>query len=131
MNTQVRDFNQKMDTTYKETLWKIKDVETIIESRISEQKVTNLLKDLESRLSSNLKIADERLSASLNSKTEELKSNIEFGQMDSKNKHEELKKEVKRFSMQIESTVKKDVFNMTVVKIDDLKRQIEGEMDDI
>lgn len=33
--------------------------------------------------------------------------------------------------MQIENTVKKDVFNMTVVKIDDLKRSIEGEMDDI
>ena len=36
LTKQVRDFNQKMDTTYKETLWKIKDVEKIMEARISE-----------------------------------------------------------------------------------------------
>ena len=30
-----------------------------------------------------------------------------------------------------ENTVKKDVFNLTVVKIDDLKRSVEGEMDEI
>ena len=38
---------------------------------------------------------------------------------------------VKRFSNQIESTVKVDAFNKVAVKIDDLKRSVEGEMDNI
>ena len=76
-------------------------------------------------------MTDDRIVASLNKNVEELRSQIEFNRVNAENKHDELKKEVKRFSMQIENTVKKDVFNLTVVKIDDLKRSVEGEMDEI
>lgn len=82
-------------------------------------------------MSLNLKMTDDRIVASLNKNVEELRSQIEFNSVNAENKHDELKKEVKRFSMQIENTVKKDVFNLTVVKIDDLKRSVEGEMDEI
>lgn len=37
-------FDEKMTETQKETLWKIQDFHTLMESRISEQKVNDLLR---------------------------------------------------------------------------------------
>ena len=40
---------------HKETLWKIKDLENILDKRISEHKVNSLLDSLEKRLNTKIK----------------------------------------------------------------------------
>lgn len=52
----MKFFEEKITETQKETLWKIKDVEAIIETRISEQKVEDIVKALEAKITLDLKI---------------------------------------------------------------------------
>lgn len=46
----MQKFETEVEDTKKKTLWKIGDVEKLIEQRISEQKVNDLLDSLDTKL---------------------------------------------------------------------------------
>lgn len=50
-----------MTETQKETLWKINDFKSIMESRISEQKVNDIIQQLDLKFQKELKIFDDKL----------------------------------------------------------------------
>ena len=97
MTEHVRDFYEQIEQTRKETVWKIEDVQKIIQSRISSHEVTSMVKDLKSQLSFNLQMVDERINSQLIKDVEELKSKIQFNLENTDTKHEEIRFEVKSF----------------------------------
>jgi hypothetical protein len=76
-------------------------------------------------------MTDERIVGTMTTEFNDLTAKVDNNDVLADKKHMDLKLAVKRFSSQIEDTVKMDIFNQTAVKIDDLKRSVEGEMDNI
>ena len=56
----MKFFEEKIAETQKETLWKIRDVEAIIETRISEQKVDDIVSALDAKLTHDLKMQNDK-----------------------------------------------------------------------
>jgi hypothetical protein len=52
---------KKSGETQKETLWKIRDAEQLLETRISEQKVNDLLLNLKKEIFQDIKLGDDKL----------------------------------------------------------------------
>ena len=78
LSKQVKYFDDKMTETQKETLWKITDFEKLMATRISEQKVKDIVQQLDSRLSSDLKIIDEKINSKLNADINDLTNKVEI-----------------------------------------------------
>lgn len=78
LSKQVKYFDDKMTETQKETLWKITDFEKLMATRISEQKVKDIVQQLDSRLSSDLKITDEKINSKLNADINDLTNKVEI-----------------------------------------------------
>lgn len=68
MTKNVQKFENEVEDTKKKTLWKIGDVEKLIEQRISEQKVNDLLESLDTKLSLEIQMYDTKLSEQLDQK---------------------------------------------------------------
>lgn len=71
---QVKYFNDRNTETQRDTIWKIKDVEKLLNSRISEQKVNTLLTRLSKELTSDMTMADDQLAEKIKAIEQQFKT---------------------------------------------------------
>lgn len=59
------DFEDRIGKTEQQTLWKIRDVETLLETRISDQKVQDMVSKVEQELKKKIELDDTKVNSRL------------------------------------------------------------------
>mmetsp|Transcript_18568 Transcript_18568/g.28516 ORF Transcript_18568/g.28516 Transcript_18568/m.28516 type:complete len:161 (+) Transcript_18568:922-1404(+) len=90
-----KEFEEKMSETQKETLWKIKDVESLMATRISEEKVNNIVTALDKKLYTRLLQTESDIKEKLDHQLREIQEKVDIISSFSERKHNDLKIEVK------------------------------------
>lgn len=106
-------------------------MEKLLTSRISEQKVQDMLETLEKRLRTAIAVGDNKLSERISENHVESQATTERLQSLNNLRLDQLHLEVHTFKEGIANSVQKEEYIKTVAKLDDLQRGLEGELDAI
>jgi len=117
---QVKYFNDRNTETQRDTIWKIKDVEKLLNSRISEQKVNTLLTRLSKELTSDMTMADDQLAEKIKTIEQQFKTKTDNFQSLSNLRIDQLRVDIHNYKQDIDGSVKHDEYIRTVAKLDDL-----------
>lgn len=110
LTTAVKFYEEAMKETKEKTLWKITDVEKIIESRISEKKVTEMIEALDQKFTLDLKICDDKLQDKFTAVVNDISSKVESAHVFAEARYKDLIANVNLFSEKIQNTVSNDEF---------------------
>ena len=94
---QVKYFNDRNTETQRDTIWKIKDVEKLLNSRISEQKVNTLLTRLSKDLTSDMTMADNQLAEKIKAIEQQFKTKTDNFQSLSNLRIDQLRVEIHNY----------------------------------
>ena len=118
-----------MTETQKETLWKINDFQQLMETRISEQKVKDMVRQLDLRFTEDLKLTNDSILGKFKQEIQKMDDNVNnhFTFAEMKAKDNDAKCEI--LSQKISSTVQNITFQEQCEKLTNLKQMVEDEMD--
>ena len=122
-------FEERIGKTETETKWKIQDVEKLLQSRISEQKVNDSIKRLEREFKNELAL----LRTTYDSKIETVDEGNQKLLHDHRHMFDlglkSMRHDVDHVLRDINTVVQKEEYQQTVMRLDNTKKYLEEEMD--
>lgn len=86
-----KQFEESLNTNQKETLWKIRDCEELLKTRISDHKVECIIENLEQKLNKQVKLCEAKQTDATNVCHNELQNQIDALHLFTQDKHKDLK----------------------------------------
>ena len=87
----ILNFQELVDDTKKETIWKIKDCEDLLKTRISEEKVNNMINKWSTKMQTTIDDNEQKLLSCVAKSYKEAGGKIDTLKMYSENKHADIK----------------------------------------
>lgn len=131
LSTATAGFEEKLAALEKDTLWKIKDFEDLLEKRISEFKVNTLLEALDKKFTKMITETGDKSLSRLHSTYNTLDEKIKHISDQNNFRNTDIKATLERHAAEIEKCALKTSHKDLEININKLKQQVEGELDAI
>jgi hypothetical protein len=125
---QKKKFQEDLNELQKQTLWKIKDIENLMEKRISEHKVNTLIAGLEKKLKQNIDDVESELTKSSNEKFESCEEALKKLESQSAYKFKDLQNALNRIQAEVDDCAKTEKVGALEFEIRSVKEALEAEL---
>ena len=122
-------FEEKVNENQKETLWKIRDCEDLLKTRISEQKVQDMCEKLEQKVSFQVQTNDDKLHERVMKANGEIKSQFEQLKISTQSKHDSLKELCDFHEAELAKLTSAERFDDHCREVAQMKRDFEDEFE--